>query len=189
MKKEVIQVEKKEINKEGKINIILGSLLTLILGVFLIIATDDILTASNYIFVSIFTFIGVIQFINFLMSSKDIEKRRQKLTISISFIWLALVMYKYYTMLIIVLPILFSLYLLLLGGNLIIKYMNLKNVLNVKSIVHLVLGILTIIVGALLIFEPFWGVYTYLKITGVNIILSSLLQLYELIRTSKVTND
>ena len=53
----------------------------------------------------------------------------------------------------------------------------------------MVLGILTIIVGALLIFEPFWGVYTYLKITGVNIILSSLLQLYELIRISKVNND
>ena len=189
MKKEVIEVEKKEINKEGKINIVLGSLLTLILGIFLIIATDDILTASNYIFVSIFTFIGVIQFINFLMSSKDLVKRKEKLTISILFIWLALVMYKYYTMLIIVLPILFSLYLLLLGSNLIIKYINLKNILNVKSIIHLVLGIITILVGALLIFEPFWGVYTYLKITGVNIILSSLLQIYELIRNLKVNND
>ena len=189
MKKEVIVNEEKNLNKEGTLNIVLSSILILVLGIFLIVATDTMLEASNYVFVCIFTLIGVIQFINFLTNKDDIIKRKEKLTISIVFIWLSLVMYKYYTMLVIVLPILFSLYLLVTGSNLIIKYINLKKILEIKSIIHLVLGIITIIVGILLVFEPIWGVYTYFKISGINIILISLLSLYELIKTFRKNND
>ena len=180
---------KEEKNKEGKLNTILFSLLMLVLGIFLIIATDDILTASNYVFVCIFAFIGVIQFINFLIGKDSIYRKRENLTMSIVFIWLAMVMYVYYTMLILVLPIIFSLYLLVIGSDLIIKYITVKKELDIRNYVNLVLGLITLLIGVLLVFKPIWGIYTYLNITGVNIILISLLSLFDLVKNIRVSKN
>ena len=182
----VVSVEK---NKDSKLNNVLFSLLTLILGIFLIIATDDILITSNYVFVCIFTFIGVLQFINFLLNKNDLVLKREKLTISLVFLWLAMVMYQYYYNMVILLPILFSLYLLITGSNLVIKFIAVKREIGADNYVHLVLGLVTIIIGILLIFEPVWVVYTYFKIAGVNIILISLLSLFDIIKGIRVNKN
>ena len=152
MKKNLVVSEEKVLNKDSALNTVLLSLLTMVLGIFLIVSTNKVLEASNYVLVCIFAFIGVIQLINFLVSRKDLVGSREKLNTAVVFIWLALVLFQYYYNMIILLPILFSLYLLVTGSSLIIKYVNLKNVFNIKSIIHLVMGIITILVCILLIF-------------------------------------
>lgn len=174
--------------KESNLNLILTSLLSMILGVILIAATEDILTVFNYIFVCIFGIIGVVQLLGFILNKDYIENDYDKLILGIVFIWLSLIMYVYYMMIINILPIIFSLYLFIMGAFMIIRYITEKKMFGVKSLKHLVIGIISIIVGILLIFEPWFGVFTYLKITGVNVILISLLNIFEVFQNIRKKN-
>jgi len=165
--------------KESTLNTILTSALSLFLGIILIVATDDVLTVFNYIFVCIFAIIGVIQILGFVIGKDYKEDNYTGLIMGIVFVWLALIMYVYYMMIINILPIIFSLYLFITGSFMIIKYSRLKNTLNEKQKPLVILGILSILSGLLLIFQPLFGVYTYLKISGIVIILIALLPLLE----------
>lgn len=174
--------------KEVNFNLLLVSILSLVLGVILIAATEDILTVFNYIFVCIFGIIGVIEMISFFMGKKYLENDYSNLIMAIVFLWLGLIMYVYYMMIINILPIIFSLYLFIMGALLIIQYFTEKNIIHISYKRYLIIGILSIIIGILLIFEPKFGVYTYLKITGVNVILISLLIFFDFIRGFRKKN-
>ena len=169
-------------NKVSNLNLFLISLLSLVLGIILIVATSDILTVFNYIFVCIFAICGVIWLISFFVSKDYVDYEY-----GIVFIWLSLVMYVYYTMIINILPIIFSLYLFIMGAFMIVSYFT-KKKSNIKCLRYLIIGVISIIVGILLIFEPKLGVYTYLKITGVNIIVISLLFFFEIIHNLRTKN-
>ena len=166
--------------QESNLNIFLTSILSMVLGIILIVATSDILTVFNYIFVCIFGIIGVVQMLGFVMGNDYLQNDYNRLILGIVFIWLAFIMYVYYMMIINILPIIFSLYLFIMGAFMIIRYFTEKKMLGIKSNKYLILGIISIVVGVLLIFEPWFGVYTYLKITGINVILISLMFLLEL---------
>ena len=174
-------------NKVSNLNLFLISLLSLVLGIILIVATSDILTVFNYIFVCIFAICGVIWLISFFVSKDYVDYEYGNLILGIVFIWLSLVMYVYYTMIINILPIIFSLYLFIMGAFMIISYFT-KKKSNIKCLRYLIIGVISIVVGILLIFEPKLGVYTYLKITGVNIIVISLLFFFEIIHNLRTKN-
>jgi len=165
--------------RESNLNLFLTSILSMILGIILIVATEDILTVFNYIFVCIFGIIGVIQLIGFVLGKDYLENDYNRLILGIVFIWLAFIMYVYYMMIINILPIIFSLYLFIMGSFMIIRYFTEKKLLGIGFKKYLILGIISIIVGIFLIFEPWFGVFTYLKITGVNVILISIIFLFE----------
>jgi uncharacterized membrane protein HdeD (DUF308 family) len=174
--------------RESSLNLFLVSILSLVLGIILIVATDNILTVFNYIFVCIFGIIGIIQLISFIIGTGYKYDDYSNLIMGIVFIWLALIMYVYYMMIINILPIIFSLYLFIMGSLLVIRYFKEKNIINIKHIRYLIVGIISIIIGILLIFEPSLGVYTYLKITGANIIVISLLFFFEFINNIRKNN-
>jgi uncharacterized membrane protein HdeD (DUF308 family) len=48
------------------------------------------------------------------------------------------------------------------------------------------MAILAVLVGVLLIFEPLWSVYVYLKITGVYVVMLSMLFFYEFFKNIKL---
>ena len=56
---------------------------------------------------------------------------------------------------------------------------------NIRRGKYLILGLLAIIVGLLLIFNPGSVIYTYLKITGWYLILVALLYGYSFIKMNK----
>jgi len=174
--------------KQSNLNLILTSILSMVLGIFLVAATEDILTVFNYIFVCIFGIIGVVQLLGFVLSKDYLENDYDRLILGIVFIWLALIMYVYYMIIINILPIIFSLYLFIMGAFMIIRYFTEKKTLGTKVMKYLILGIISIIVGILLIFEPWFGVFTYLKITGVNVILISLLNIFEFFQNIRKKN-
>ena len=74
-----------------------------------------------------------------------------------------------------ILPILFSLYLFVMAIEMWVRYVHLKEFVNIRRGKYLFLGFVAIVVGLLLIFNPGGVILTYLKVTGVYLILVSLL--------------
>lgn len=175
--------------KESNLNLLLTSILSMFLGVVLIASTEDILTVFNYIFVCIFGIIGVVQILGFLLNKEYLENNYIRLILGIVFVWLAFIMYVYYMIIINILPIIFSLYLFIMGAFMIIKYFMEKKFFKTIKLMYIIIGIISIIIGTLLIFEPKFGVFTYLKITGINVILISLIYIFEFFYNIRNKND
>lgn len=165
--------------KETDLSIILISVLYLILGIIFLVATEELIKAVNYALVSLCAFIGVIQLIQFFLRKKYKNNNYSELLLAVVFIWVALVLYVYYGFMINILPILFSLYLFVMACEMISKYIQLKNLINVKRGKYLFLSLLAIIIGLLLIFNPGRLIYTYLKVTGVYLIFVSIVTFIE----------
>lgn len=161
--------------KNFSLSIVLMGILYFVLGIVFIAATDELLKTFNYILVCICAVIGVIQVLSFFLE-KDYKKNNYTdLLIGVVFIWVSLVLYVYYGFMINILPILFSLYLFVMAIEMWVRYVNLKEVVNVRRGKYLLLGFVAIIVGLLLIFNPGGVILTYLKVTGVYLILVSFL--------------
>lgn len=156
-------------NKEKDLSGILVGILYFILGVVLIGATTDFLKTFNYIMVSICAIIGVLQMIIFFISKKYKDNNYSDLLIAVVFIWVSLVLYVYYEFVIIILPILFSLYMFMMALEMLTKYINFKD----KK--HLILSLIAIIIGLLLIFNPGNVIFIYLKVAGVYLIVVAML--------------
>ena len=174
-------------DKENALSTVLISVLYFVLGVIFIAATDELLTTFNYILVSICAIIGVLQILHSLFGKKG-KNDTSELLIGVVFIWVSLVLYVYYRIMINILPILFSLYLFIMAVDLISKYVQYKEVVNVKRGKYFILGLLAIIIGLLLIFNPGDAIYVYLKVTGVYLILVSLLYGYSFVLELKTRN-
>ena len=170
--------------KENGLSTVLISLLYFVLGVIFIAATDELLTTFNSILVSIGAIIGVLQIIGFFLGKKY-KNGTYDLLIGVVFIWVSLILYVYYRIMINILPILFSLYLFIMAVDLMVKYVESKKELNIKRGKYLILGLLAIIIGLLLIFNPGEVIYTYLKITGAYLILVAILYAYTYIKSFK----
>lgn len=168
-------------NKESNLSEILVSTLYLILGIVLISATEELLRTFNYILVSICAIIGVLQIISFILGKKYKNNDYNDLLVAVIFIWVSLILYVYYGFIINILPILFSLYLFVISINMIAKYINNKNKKD------LILPIIAIIIGLLLIFNPGSIILTYLKITGVYLLIIPLLNFLNYLNKLKET--
>ena len=161
--------------KNFSLSTVLMGILYFVLGIVFIAATDELLKTFNYILVCICAVIGVIQILSFFLE-KDYKKNNYTdLLIGVVFIWVSLVLYVYYGFMINILPILFSLYLVVMAIEMWVRYVNLKEVVNIRRGKYLLLGFVAIVVGLLLIFNPGGVILTYLKVTGVYLILVSLL--------------
>lgn len=166
---------KKDIN----LSTVLMGILYLVLGIVFVAATEELLKTFNYILVCICAIIGVIQIIAHFVEKDYKDNNYSNLLIGIVFIWVSLILYVYYGFMINILPILFSLYLFVMAVEMFVRYINLK------SVKYLLLGLIAIIVGLLLIFNPGSIVLTYLKVTGVYLILVSFLYFVEYINSFK----
>ena len=158
--------------KDKNFSNILISVLYFVLGVLFIGSTEELLTTFNYILVSICAIIGVIQMIGFFIGKKYKSGNYLDIFVGVVFIWVSLILYWYYRIMINILPILFSLYLFIMGAELFIRYFENKDTDDRRG-KYLILGMIAIVVGLLLIFNPGSVIYTYLRITGVYLILVS----------------
>lgn len=174
-------------DKDKNLSNLLISILYFVLGVLFIASTDELLTTFNYILVSLCAIIGVLQFISFFVSKKYKDGNYLDLLIGTVFIWVSLVLYVYYRIMINILPILFSLYLFIMSIELFIRYVERKDV-DIKRWRYLVLGVLGVVVGLLLVFNPGAVIYTYLRITGVYLILVSSMYFISYVKAFKKNN-
>lgn len=172
----------KMIKKDTNLSMILVGVLYFILGVVFIAATEELIKTFNYILVCICAIIGVLQMINFFISKKYRDNNYTDLLVAVVFIWVSLILYVYYGFMINILPILFSLYLFVMACDMLIKYIRLKDVIHVKRKKYLILFLIAILIGLLLIFNPGSVIYTYLKVTGVYLILVAVLYFVDFIK-------
>ena len=163
------------VRREAGFSGILVGILYLVLGIVFIAATEELIKTFNYILVCICAIIGVIQLIQFFMGKKYLENNYTDLLMAVVFIWVSLILYVYYGFMINILPILFSLYLFVMACDMLVRYIGLKKVVQVNRKKYLILFIVAILVGLLLIFNPGGAIFTYLKVTGVYLIMVSVL--------------
>lgn len=147
-------------------------ILGLVLALVLIFATEELLSTVNYLFVVIFSIIAVIRIIGFIMDKEYIKRDYSGITMGVMCLWLALFTFKYGQFLFLeLLPVLVSLLLFLMGISSIIKYFDKKITANA------IVGVLSIILGIILIFVSKEMMYIFFKITGVYIFIIIVLDL------------
>lgn len=172
-------------NRDNKFNGIIIAILYFILGSVFLSATEELLKTFNFVLVCICTIIGVLQIIGFFIEKKYYKGVYTDLLIGIVFIWVGLILYVYYGFMINILPILFSLYLFIMSMSLVIKYIELKEYIGFRRLKYLYLALIAVLIGCLLIFNPGSVIFIYLKITGIYLILVSLMCFFDLFK--KVT--
>lgn len=171
--------------KDDGFSRILVFILYFILGIVFIGATDELIKTFNYILVCICAIIGVIQLIQFFVSKKYRDNNYTDLLMAVVFIWVSLILYVYYGFMINILPILFSLYLFVMASDMLVRYLNLGNITNIKRGKYLILSLIAILVGLLLIFNPGSVIMIYLKVTGVYLIIVAILYFMDYIKEVK----
>ena len=161
-------------NEVGLSDILVG-VLYFVLGIVFIAATEELIKTFNYVLVSISMIIGVMQLLQFFLNKKYQDNNYMEMFIGIVFIWVGLILYVYYGFMINILPILFSLYLFIMAGSMFIKYLQLKDVIGINRKKYLILFLVALLIGILLIFNPGSVILTYLKVTGIYLIVVAVL--------------
>ncbi len=181
MKKTTVKKE-----KSNKLSMILSFILTLTIGCLLLVATDDFLVTVNYAIVCVFAIIGVIQVLNFLLSKDYEQEYYTNIIMGTIFLWLALFLYTYYSMLVAILPIIISLYAFILGTISLIKYFSSP---KPKIKAYLIISIISYLIGVILILEPWYSVKLYLKIMGTYVVISAFTYLFNYLQLKKPISD
>ena len=162
--------------KERNITPIITNILYFLLGVLFICTTEELIKTFNYILICVCAVIGVVQIISNIFNK---DKKQFNLIIGIIFIWAALILCANYGYNI--LPILFSLYLFIITANFFQKAKEEKN----TKWINIIFGIGAVITGLLLIFAKESAIFTYLKVTGVYLIIVAVYPLIEYIKNYK----
>ena len=176
---EVVELEKIESKEEKKKKIFNVSegfyyVLGFVMAIILIFATEEFLSTINYLFVIIFAIIAVIKTISFIME-KDYEKKEYSdMVIAVMSAWIAMFIFKYGQFIFLeMLPVLVSLLLFVMGISSLTKYFSLKRKGN------LIIGIMSFILGILLIILPANIMYICFKITGAYLLITMILDLID----------
>ncbi|MBQ8681854.1 MAG: DUF308 domain-containing protein [Bacilli bacterium] len=164
---------------------ILIGILYFVLGVVFFAATEELIRTFNYILVCICAIIGVIQLVQFFWGKKYQENNYTDLLLAVVFIWVSLILYVYYGFMINILPILFSLYLFVMACDMFVNFIKLKGSVAINRHKYLLLSIIALLIGLLLIFNPGSIIITYLKITGIYLILVSILYFMDFFKRVK----
>ncbi len=172
MSKNQVVVKEKKV---GGFSFLLAFILSIAIGCVLLFATDSFLLTINYLLVSIFAIIGVIEIISFLVSKSYKYDNYFNLIIGVVSIWLALFIYVYYTILLVFLPIMFSLYAFVMGTITLVKFFRDKEIKN--NWFYFIISLVSYLIGILLLFKPIFSIDIYLKVIGVYVIVSSILYL------------
>lgn len=173
-------------NENGLSGILIG-LLYFVLGIVFLAATEELIKTFNYVLVCICAIIGVIQLIQFFISGKykGGNGNYTDLLLAVVFIWVSLILYVYYGFMINILPILFSLYLFVMACDMFVKYLNMKEEVSINRKKYLILCLVAVIIALLLIFNPGSVIFIYLKITGIYLVVVSVLHFVDYFKLFK----
>lgn len=165
--------------KNIKNNLMLTFIITLLFGLILIFQTQEFLLTINYVIVAIFSIVGVIQIISYVFSKAYKNNSYYGLIMGVTCIWIALAFYQYYEVIIVFLPIVLSLYAFIMAALSLIKFIQNKN------IGYLIVSIISFILGIMFMFTPLFTIDVYFKISGVYIVVTSILYMLEFRKIKK----
>lgn len=173
-KEETVKLEKIEYKNKKNLSDSFYYLLGIVLSLVLIFSTEEFLSSINYLFVIIFSVIGVVKLINFFMDKEYIGRNYNGLMTSIMCLWLAMFIFKYGNFIFLqMLPVLVSFVLFMMAISSFTKYFDFRITGNlIVSIVSLLLGI------SLMIFSGSFA-YMLFKIVGIYILIMVILDLID----------
>lgn len=155
--------------KNLKNNIMITFIITLLIGLVLIFQTQEFLITINYVIVAIFALVGVVQIISYIFSKAYKDNNYYGLIMGVICIWIALTFYIYYEVIIVFLPIVLSLYAFIMAVIALIDFIQNKKILS------LITSIISFVLGVMFLFMPFFTISIYLKISGVYIVITSIM--------------
>ena len=158
----------------SKKDYIIYFVISLVLGILLTFTTETFLDTINYGLVSVFLIIGVIEIISFL-----IKKNNSDIILGVICIWIALFLYAYYAALVVMIPVVLSLYAVILGILSLLKY------IDRKGKYYLVVSLFSFAIGIIMLIKPYFTIDIYLKILGIYLIISSSYYIEEVFKPRK----
>ena len=176
------------VRDDNKLGVVLVSILYLILGIVFIAATDSLLKTFNYTLICICAIIGVIQLVGFFVSKKYDSGNYTDLVMAVVFIWVSLILYVFQGFNI--LPVVFSLYLLIMAIDFFIQFLQKKELSGFSRWKYFILFIISVIIALLLIFhtgtfDAGEDIYVYFKITGVYLVIIAVWYFYTFVKSFK----
>ena len=180
------------VHDDNKLGIVLISILYLILGIVFIAATDSLLKTFNYTLICICAIIGVIQLIGFFISKKYKDGHYTDLIMAVVFIWVSLILYVFEGF--IIFPVVFSLYLLIMGVDFFIQFLQKNELKGFDRWKYFILFVISIVIALLLIFHTGTfdvgeDIFIYFKITGIYLVIISVWYMYRLFKSFKKNNN
>lgn len=156
-------------NKKTAILLLPSSLLLFVLGFLITFATNSAMQSLYYVIVFTFLITGAIQTFSFFWNKEYEQKMFLNLIIGVTSIWFALFTLKYYAMFIVLLPALISIYSVVMGIGLLMKYYN-----EIRSKWFVGGAIFSFLFAIILLFKPILLATIYIKLSGLYLIALSL---------------
>jgi len=172
-----MNIKKKQISI---INNLLTGIGIIILGIIVIVGSINMYTKFIILLVYIFILFGISKLINFILKRKIVRNKETLITISLDII-LGLVMLIFPKVPLSILPIVFSLYLLLYSVINFIDYMILKENELYSRFKYLILCLIFLIISLLFLFYPIEKLNLFIMIIGIYCLLLGLNKIYEFI--------
>lgn len=174
---EVVKLEKINNKKTNIVSEGFYYVFSVVLSLVLIFATEELLSAINYLFVVVFAILAVVQIISFIMGKEYEKGNYSNLFSSVVCLWIALFVFQYGDFLFLeMLPVLLSLLLFLMAISSLTKYFDYKRKGN------LIVAIISVILGISLIFVSRSIMYVFFKITGFYLLLIVILDLLDYLK-------
>lgn len=159
-----------------KNNRLIPFVLVILFGLVLMFKTQEFLVTFNYVIVSIFAILGILEIISYIYTKGYNDKNYSGLIRGCIYIWLSFVLYVYYDVILLLLPIIISLFSFIMGLLMIILY------LDKGKIFRLIIAIISFVFGILLLFMPIFSLDVYLKISGVYMVITSIIYVIDTIK-------
>lgn len=137
-----------------------------VLGFIITFATSQVLSALYYVLVCFFIIVGIVQLFSFFWNKEHQEKMYLNLFMGVTSIWFALFTFKNFDLFITLLPAIVSVYSLMTGIGLIIKYYESK----VKDKWTLIGMIVSFVLAFLLVTRPILMGTLYVKMAGLYLV-------------------
>ena len=109
----------------------------------------------------------------------SVLKNNSDIILGVICIWIALFLYAYYAALVVMIPVVLSLYAVILGILSLLKY------IDKKGKYYLVVSLFSFAIGIIMLIKPYFTIDIYLKILGIYLIISSSYYIEEVFKPRK----
>ncbi len=159
------------------------SLSLIISGLIMVIGRDWLYTSVVNIFISLLLLVGVFQFIKYIFQKLSQKERKETFTKSFSYLLFCLILSSFRTIPLSIMPLIFSIYMLLNAGIKFLTYFVLLQSKENGRLSELFFAIIYLAIGIPLLFAPIKNVSTMLILIGSYFILLGFTYLKDFITT------
>lgn len=174
--------------KDCEKTMIISSIITLILGIILVIEPTKSIRLLAVIIAIIFELMGIFQLIDYLRKSR--EEKIMSLSLILGAILIVIGIFLYLNI-----DSLVNFITILIGITIAMKSLfKIQFALNIRDITekwkyNLIMGLLGMIIGAILLVNPFHSAILFLRIIGIVFIIGSVIEIMEIIMVLKTLDD